>query len=724
MGSGIGALTRGYIDVNKQSQRIFTQVALNSSVDAVASSYPFDGASPVFVFNNEFVQSMSNPVLCWDDSLQCLYVGITATGSFAVEGGVKGIAVFSIKAGVPLLTSLITEAALEGNDDLLLAAHGQDVSVAVHTIQIMHTSTGLSYLIAVVGTEQKEIRVLPLVDNQGQYQGTVASKTSTIQNLYIQSSRYAFFQKRVFDQPAILPTDIFAKTEMPALIGFDQDLSTVLYQNMNDCFIQGDSIFITVNTPDIPEQSGIFFSRALFGSDGRIVGWTLWQKAQQNNDIFLAAADAKQGGFYTATGSDDGHLFTLTKSGWKFGSQSSLAYLDGLLKNYLLSDGYDLSCAKVLFEPHRIDNSILFVSGSNGKLLLNQLGVVSDQEIVVNQAVTTENTAVFIVFSDPILQSIGFISDCSYAYHKDSLTFPDEEFLVVSGSGGVALLAGSDGTGWPLNFGIGNNFSNLPLPASWFIIENQTYIKKVIADEQYLYLIADTQIIRINLNESDFVNGVINKVVIAVIKDFDNTQAFVDFIPSQSHAILATSNGLYYADEQNSVQADSSENIEWKKVILPESVSAIEQIQVVTQSGNPVDITRTVGSQILITATSQSNKRGTIVRAVVDQDGVVTCFDDQRIGGTQSHFIDYGTCIKNSYSDGAFWYSLLKSASFKVRPALIGAVTLEPGTPFLGLIPSYLTTFASLEQFFPRSIFALPIGTMMLTTNKEFSITQ
>lgn len=731
-GTGIAVLVRGYVDINGKPQRIFNQIDLNQIGNP--SAFPFDLSSAAFVFNNRQALSFQNSVLCWDDSLQCLYVGITGTGSIDPDGGIKGIAVFSIIGGTPLLVSLINEQALVGKDDLLLSKEGSLASVSVSKVEIMHTSTGLSYLIAVVGFEdQKEVRVLPLVESNGQDHGTVASKTSSISTLYLTSLRHSFFQKRIFDQPALTPSDLFEKTDQPALIGANETLSTLLYEHMNDCFVQGDSIFITVNNSDSPEHSGLFFSRALFGSDGRIIAWTRWQKADTTKNLFYAVSDLKQGGFYMATGVDLSHVNSISKSDWKLGSESSYAYLQDLFKDDLLSQGADISCAKILFEPHRVDNSILFIGGSYKKLLITILGTIDENGFVVNESTNTsvktlitQNTTSLVpgtntlVFSDPVLQSVGFITDCAYAYRQS----PDQEFLVVSGSGGAVLLAQADFSGWQSDLGVGNNFSNIVLPVQWVMLENQEYIKKVIADNQYLYLVSDARITRINLNESDLANQSIDKVVIADINQFENTQAFIDFIPSQSHAILATTKGLYYSDLNSSVQTDSLDGIVWHNVTLPESVSSIEHIQVVTQSGNPVDMTQSQGSQIIMSATSQSNKRGTIIRATVDQDGTVTCFNDVRIRGAQSHFIDYGSFIKSSYSDGAFWYGLIKSGSEKLRTCLVGSVSLQPSTQFLGLMPSYVTFFNQFDLFVPRSIVPLPTGGLMITSNKEFAITQ
>lgn len=730
-GTGIAVLARGYIDVNGKPQRIFNQVALNNNQNP--SAFPFDLSSDPFVFNNRQASLFQDPVLCWDDSLRCLYVGLTGTGSVESDGGIKGIGVFSIEGGTPLLVSLIDEQALINKDDLLLSKQGSLASVSVSKIEIMHTSTGLSYLIALVGFgAQKEIRVLPLVESNGQNHGTVASKTSTISTLYLTSLQNSFFQKRMFDQPASTPNDLFDKTDQPVLIGADANLSTVLYQYMSDCFVQSDSVFITVNNPD-SQLSGIFFSRALFDSDGRIVAWTRWEKADATKDLFYGVADLKQGGFYKATGVDSSHVNTILKSDWTLGSESSYAYLQNLFKDNLLSDGSEISCAKVLFEPYRSNNSILFVGGAYKKLLISALGIINQDGVVINslintpvKTVVTQNTTSLepdtttLVFSDPVLESVGFITDCAYAYRKEL----GQEFLVVCGSGGAALLAQADFGGWPSNTGVGSNFSNILLPLQWISLENQEYIKKVIADDQYLYLVSDTLITRINLDESDFSNQIIDKVIIANINDFKNTTSFIDFIPSQSYAVLATTNGLYFTDVASSIQTDNVNDIIWHSVILPESVSSIEHIQVITQSGNPVDMMRDEGSQILVCATSQSNKRGTIVRAIIDTNGVVTCFNDVRIRGVQSHLIDYGAFIKNSYSDGAFWYGLIKSTQSRLRTCLIGSVPLQPSTQFLGLMPSYVNLFNQFDRFVPRFILALPTGTMMITSDKEFAITE
>jgi hypothetical protein len=39
-------------------------------------------------------------------------------------------------------------------------------------------------------------------------------------------------------------------------------------------------------------------------------------------------------------------------------------------------------------------------------------------------------------------------------------------------------------------------------------------------------------------------------------------------------------------------------------------------------------------------------------------------------------------------------------------------------------MPSYISLFNRLERFLPRSVMSLPTGSMMITTNKEFAITE
>jgi hypothetical protein len=74
-GTGIAAITRGYLDVNKQSQRIFTQIALNAAVNTATSSYPFDLSSPMFVL-----------IIEWLNHLKILfYAGMILCSVFMLE---------------------------------------------------------------------------------------------------------------------------------------------------------------------------------------------------------------------------------------------------------------------------------------------------------------------------------------------------------------------------------------------------------------------------------------------------------------------------------------------------------------------------------------------------------------------------------------------------------------------------------------------------------------
>ena len=76
-------------------------------------------------------------------------------------------------------------------------------------------------------------------------------------------------------------------------------------------------------------------------------------------------------------------------------------------------------------------------------------------------------------------------------------------WIFVGGVNGLAVLCNSDGSGWQLNEGL--DYDLEPIRNMAFKrIGNYKFVRKIIADKQFLYVLTDTVLDRIDLNTIDF----------------------------------------------------------------------------------------------------------------------------------------------------------------------------------------------------------------------------
>ncbi len=277
--------------------------------------------------------------LYWDDPLQRLYIGLELTTGGAAGDAAKSIVVARVDDGLLEYAPIVPDGALVAGDATRIVAAEQNatpLSVDASLIGVMHTSTGPSYLIVNGGngvanctgdgstTEVgNTIYALPLVDDPTNplTNGTIAKKDSA---LVIKDADLGTLK---FVTPAALNADLPAASEAPVLVG-ESPFPLQPDQCISDMVVVGDTVYASSDLMmTSTNDSGVFYSQAIFDNTGKIARWTPWSKrafpfegipgAMMPERIRLFEVDALSGNVW-GIGGDTGQSVAVTQ--WDHGS--------------------------------------------------------------------------------------------------------------------------------------------------------------------------------------------------------------------------------------------------------------------------------------------------------------------------------------------------------------------------------------------------------------------
>jgi len=262
-----------------------------------AQQFDATGALKIGVSDVIFPGSENENVrLLWDDKLQRLYAGVHVQSD---GSGARSVAVCYIDTSGTLQTNAIAlEAAFaDNNTDIIGTANSaDDYEVRAHHIRIMHASTGPSYLIVngnvdPTNTGINSIFALPLVNNLSSEteHGTLADKDSTLQG-------------GKFTTAATAPGELATNSDAAAMVGTGP-LPLQPTNLISHIVVVGDTVYASLKEEqDDDNDSGIFYSQALFDETGKIIRWTPWTKRAFPFTAFPdldTAADQSKIGFFS-----------------------------------------------------------------------------------------------------------------------------------------------------------------------------------------------------------------------------------------------------------------------------------------------------------------------------------------------------------------------------------------------------------------------------------------
>jgi hypothetical protein len=269
--------------------------------------------------------------LYWDSILQRLYIALGLSSGTENGDGVIAVVVGYVNNTNNLIFVNSAPAAAfsaTNNNNVVGAVTPGPANrqVGIRLIRTMHTSTGPSYLIVNGGLNAPTnmLYALPLVnlnDPTNPAQGVLAA---------IDSFNPATKQ---FETPAVTNMDLTnISIDTFAIIG-GGPLPIQPNTPISDLVVAGDTVYVSMSNPQsTTNDTGIFYSQALFNDDGTIASWTPWSKRAFPFNGFPIAPLATNGGRVAFFDVDavtsqiwavDGSLMTsVATTTWDFGNDA------------------------------------------------------------------------------------------------------------------------------------------------------------------------------------------------------------------------------------------------------------------------------------------------------------------------------------------------------------------------------------------------------------------
>jgi hypothetical protein len=279
-----------------------------------------------------------------------------------------------------------------------------------------------------------------------------------------------------------------------------------------------------------------------------------------------------------------------------------------------------------------------------------------------NGTITTDVNAKTIAISGGDLDTVGPITALEIA------TTTTNAWLFIGGSNGLAVLTHIDGTGWNPATQLGNNLVGLNAGMTFKQVGTYSFVKKLISDSSFLYVIAHDKVDRINLATSDFNTGALDVVTIATIgTDGVSTKGgFLDAIFSQALGLIATTDDLLRISNNKDVRTITNESdAQWQPVAIGENAGAPTALYGVTQTNRVQDITKNSGGQFYVLTSNVGLNQSRINRFSVQPLGAtepmtattIQAFDDLFVKNIPSFLLSFGEFRSNFATDGALYFA-------------------------------------------------------------------
>jgi len=629
---------------------------------AFLTTVPLNHTSPQLAINQPLSNMAPEVTLC-STKITPIFVGVSTTSAAIAGAGSYSVAIL---VGATQKIYSIAANNVIGNDAIIAArtATGIPVTTTAHAICILRSTTGPEYLIVVGGinetplTQKRLVYALPIISNSGQ----LANINAPPVTIY-QGTTQQFAIRRSFEIPPQTTDDLYTSMSTPAIVGGGMSPGPI-----TQIITSGDTVFITTATADTEDAPGIWYSQALFNASGVIQCWTSWRRAGGTDSaipLFFAPLDEHSANFWFATGTSSSTISTIQRTGW-----SNTTGIASRMSQQFQASIYGVQGINDF--PRTA--SMIGVTAYSGlhKIVLVQSNTISDGLIIPQPDIATapiytqtDGSLRDFTANAPIISLSGGALDTLGALISTTIV-EDETYgwFVVGGSGGIAVLASPDGTGWLLNPGLGENFAGLQSNMTWRCIpfEPNNPIRTITADGAHLYVLTTKSLFRITASPTQFsVNAEPLVVTLATIDTLDPRATpysnCTDIYIAEPLCILATSIGLFRNGNNTHIEtANSPESLSWTPIQLPNSLGPVTQLFSIGPVQDPSSSTQYTNIYLLNAYTGLS--QAYIYRLSINSHGViqtntVQLFPDQITKNQLSFFFNIGNYRNRMATDGA-----------------------------------------------------------------------
>lgn len=714
-GSGVAEVVLGSIE----QSAVFSVIDANTGLmTTLNKAVPLDRTSDFLKIGNDLVSIDDIVDMHWDLNLHRVFIALRVQGNTGANDGARAIVVARFEesdkepaapapesnsssesneekkqepAEAPkktynkvVLGAIAPATAFDAVPNKMVGALGANVEVSIQKVRTMRTSTGTFYLIVLGGNGSvqdtaQQVFAMPLVNGSGDssLNGTIAARDSVPENLYEGNPATLFLGARKRTEAALLPDQMPTSADAAVQVGG----GAVPFGSVTDLYVSRDAVFATVLDGAGNQQPGTFYSQALFDEFGNIFAWTAWQRVGGHiNQVLGGTTDAGTGDTYSMI-QENGEVNTVTRTDWSSGSADGLEFLSLAFGQVLpqanggIRGLFDLP----VITPGLFDISLL-VGVGHGAVVFGQTGAVNlgalipvtgDQFKKVQLFENgTVSTTLPIGAGDPTIVGIsgGVLAEITPILAAEIAASTTQGWFVCGGCRGVAILSDDLGAGWNLATGLGPNFAGFTAGMSFKGVGNYRFVRKLMCDSEFLYVLTDTKLDRIDLNAGNIGLGEINPVTLATADHVPGIGAngiFLDFIVSGKFALIATSGGMVrVGNAADIITAIDESSVNWTIVPVPESDGCVYKLVSLSGAGRAQDLARGTGGQLYALGAYRGKERAQINRFVVHglgdddlvSDTTILPLPDLFIKDRLSFLVNFGDLRTVFATDGSVFF--------------------------------------------------------------------
>lgn len=518
-----------------------------------------------------------------------------------------------------------------GINTVISASAGNRVRIT--NIAGMGTSTGLQYLIVArdAGTGPQTIYALPIITT-GPSAGKIAD-FSQITNIF--SSKAGLMSSRQFTTEVssvtdIDPAGIYANQ---LLVGGSLPLNAP--NSIQKLYTVGDSVYVVIGDAYAAgQQPGTFRSQPIYAQDGHIVAWTAWSRvlgsdAQMNysfvdrktlSGYYIAHVTTNFRAINQTTFVADSNLSPIL-------SQSALGGVQGLFNFPSTTPGFNNAIS-------------LLISTAYGAAFIGQTGAINGGVFKIQ----TMTSADVVSYVGSNINNQQALIAAELAHNGAN------HWLFVGGTTGVSVLT-DDAAGYTWTGNLAN-VAALNAGQTFKTVGNFSFVKKLVWDSTYLYILTSTELYRISLDPNKFkavpTTPLNAELLLSTSTISKAATYFLDIIIDTGFCVIGTTNGLYTLDGQD-----------LQKITIPSGLPAASQLIAFSSANEPQRSFKSLGNIIVLNNTF-GTQQARINRFAIT-NGIITPFNDFLIAaltsstiGIPSSFIKFDNYINNYFTDGSW----------------------------------------------------------------------
>ena len=516
--------------------------------------------------------------------------------------------------------------------------------IVVSNVSVTTTSTGLSYIIvsSCDQTEQQSIYAMPMVTmaSDSSQNGKIADFDSIKQTFQIIGTTYRVqgFDTTITDANQI---DINGSTDVVTRLQIGGGpVPLAPGEFINQLAAQGDCVYITIQTPfGANSTPGMFASQALFDEKGRIIAWSPWQRVAGTDDQMIFAIKNRYTNSTMYVGGANSNAITQTT--WN--SSTDLTSLITAINNAMpLQNKGVQGLIAISNQTQNLNNFPMVIATGNQAVVIAQTGSLNSTGNM--QIDNPQNT---ITINSQLGLEVGSVVTAAFAYN----TLSNNNWFFMGGDNGLAVLS-NDTTGVTFNGQLLSLASLIAAGMSCKTVGSFKFVKKIVGDSNFLYVLTPSAVYRIALDENKFLatNPTdLDAQIIVNAFTIDPLASCTDMLVDNNLMLLGTTAGLYSIDLASQIPATPV------PIVIPGGLQTVSRMVTISNSPN-FNQNFYDHSNLYILSINYALQQVRLNRFTIT-NGVVTPIQDQLLKGQNGPLVIFDYMSNNTFIDGSLGFT-------------------------------------------------------------------